>query len=153
MTGKEVYKAMVKALRAQDWKFEEHEEDLVIVSNYQGDDIPIQFLIEVDSEREVIRFLAPMRFEVSEEKRIEMALAVTVANYGLVNGSFDYDLRDGEIRFRLTTSFTDCKVGEGFFMDMMATALFTTDKYNDKFLMISKGAMSLQQFMEEEKKG
>ena len=38
-------------------------------------------------------------------------------------------------------------------MDMMATALFTTDRYNDKFFMISKGAMSLQQFIEEEKKG
>lgn len=36
-------------------------------------------------------------------------------------------------------------------MDMMATALMTTDKYNDKFLMLSKGVMTLQQFIESDK--
>ena len=148
MTAEKVYETMVKALRAQDWKFEEHRDDLTIVSNFQGEDIPIRYLIEVDSKREVIRFLAPIGFEAPEDKRIDMALAVAVANYGLVNGSFDYDLRDGEIRFRLTTSYTGCEIGEEFFMDMMTTALLTTDKYNDKFLMVSKGVMSVQQFIE-----
>lgn len=149
--AKKIYATMVQALKNKDWHFEEREEDLMIISNYQGEDIPIKFLIEVNSDKEVIRFLSPMPFHVGEDKRVDVALAVCVANYGMVNGSFDYDLNDGEIRFRLTTSYCGCEVGEDFFMDMMATALLTTDKYNDKFLMLSKGMITIQQFIEQDK--
>lgn len=149
--AKKVYGTMVKALKAKDWKFEESEEKLAIISNYQGDDIPITFFIVIDAAREVIRFISSLPFKVGEDKRVDGALAVCIANDGLVNGSFDYDLNDGEIRFRLTTSYCGCEIGEEFFMDMMATALMTTDKYNDKFLMLSKGVMTLQQFIESDK--
>ena len=149
--AKKVYSTMVKALNEKDWKFIEKEENLTIVSNYTGEDIPINFVIEVDAEREVIRFISPMPFNMSEDKRVDASIAVNVANYGLVNGSFDFDINDGEIRFRLTTSYCGCEVGEDFFMDMMATALLTIDKYNDKFLMLNKCAITLQQFIESDK--
>jgi hypothetical protein len=148
--AKKIYATMVKALRDKNWKFEEKEEELTIISIYQGEDIPMAFKINVDSDREVIRFISPMPFHIDEDKRVDAALAVSVANYGLVNGSFDYDLNDGEIRFRLTTSYVDCEVGPKFFFDMMATALSTTDEYNDKFLMLSKGMLTLQQFIEQD---
>lgn len=146
--AKKVYSTMVSALNAKDWKFEEREADLTIVSAYTGDDLTIRFFIEIDAEREVIRFIASMPFKIAEDKRVDGAIAVCVANYGLVNGSFDYDINDGEVRFRLTTSYVGCEVGEDFFMDMMATALMTTDDYNDKFLMLSKGMLTLAQFIE-----
>lgn len=149
--AKKIYSTMVSALKKQEWHFEEHEEDLTIVSSYVGDDIPISFFIEIDADREVIRFIAPISFNIAEDKRVDAAIAVCVANYGLVNGSFDYDLKDGEIRFRMTTSYVGCEVGEEFFMAMMATALMTTDRYNDKFLMLSKGVITIQQFIEQDK--
>lgn len=148
--AKKVYSTMVSALTKKEWHFEEREEDLTIVSGYQGEDIPIRFIIKIDAEREVISFISPMPFNVSKEKRVDVALAVCVANYGMVNGSFDYDLNDGEIRFRLATSYCGCEIGEDFFMDMLATALLTTDKYNDKFMMLDKGAISLQDFINQE---
>lgn len=148
--AKKIYDTMVAALKEKEWAFEEKPDDLTVVSGYVGDDLPIHFIISVDVDREVIRFFSPMPYHIQEEKRVEMALAVNVANYGLVNGSFDFDINDGEIRFRLTTSFCGCEIGKDFFMDMMATALLTTDNYNDKFLMLSKGAITLQQFIQME---
>lgn len=149
--AKKIYATMVSALKKKDWQFDEREEDFAIFSSYTGDDIPIKFAISIDAEREVIRFLSPMLFNMAEDKRIDAAIAVCVANYGLNNGSFDYDLNDGKVYFRLTTSYVGCEVGEEFFMDMMATALLTTDKYNDRFLMLSKGAITIQQFIEQDK--
>ncbi len=143
-----VYKTMVKALKGKNWHFEEREQDLTIVSNYTGDDLPVKFIIRVDAEREVIQYLSPLPFKMEESKRVDAAVAVCVANYGLVNGSFDLDINDGEIRYRLTTSYCDSEMGEDFFYDMMAVAVVTTDKYNDRFMMLNKGMMTLQQFID-----
>lgn len=148
MKAKEVYSTMVSALKEQEWRFEEHEEDLTIVSGFTGDDIPIRFIVRIVAEVEVVQFISPLPFKIAEDKRVDAAIAVSVANYGMVNGSFDYDISDGEIRFRLTTGYTGCTIGKEFFMYMLMVALSTTDKYNDKFLMLSKGAITLQQFIE-----
>lgn len=149
--AKKIYATMVSALKKSEWKFEEHEDELTIVSGFSGDDFPIRFYICVDAERKVIQFIGSIGFNMSEDKRVDGAIAVCVANYGLVNGSFDYDINDGEIRFRLTTSYVGCEIGEEFVMHMMVVALSTTDKYNDKFLMLSKGVITLQQFIESDK--
>lgn len=146
--AKKVYATMVRALKAKDWHFREDAEKLTIVSSCTGDDIDMNFIIEVDADREVITFLSSMPFKAPEEKRVDVAIAVCVANYGMVNGSFDFDINDGEIRFRLTTSYCGCEIGEPFFMDMMSTALNTVDRYNDRFLMLAKGLMTLEQFIE-----
>ena len=149
--AEKVYKTMVKALKDKNWHFEEREQDLTIVSNYSGDDIPVRFIIRIDAGREVIQYLSPLPFKIDESKRVDAAVAVCVANYGLVNGSFDMDISDGEIRYRLTTSFYDCDLGKDFFYNMMATAVLTTDKYNDWFKRLNDGTMTLQQFIEKRK--
>ncbi len=150
MQAKQVYDLMVKTLEEKEWKFQEHADELLIVSNYHGDDIPIDFLITIDEKREVIQFLSPLPFKFGEDKRIDGALAVCSANYGMVNGSFDYNIEDGALRFRLTTSFTGNEIGPDFFMNMMAIACATTDRYNDRFMMLAKGMISLVQFMKME---
>ncbi len=151
MQAREIYKLMVNTLTAKDWKFERHDSELLIVSSYQGEDIPIQFLITVDEEHEVVQFISPLTFNMPEDKRVEGAIAVCAANYGLVNGSFDYDIGDGSIRFRLTTSYKGCEIGSDFFMNMMATACFTTDRYNDRLMMLAKGMITVEKFIKMDK--
>lgn len=68
----------------------------------QGDDLPMQFILIVDGERQLIRLLSPMPYAMSEDKRIGGALATCAASYSMPDGSFDYDLSDGSIIFRMT---------------------------------------------------
>lgn len=148
--ARKVYDSMIKALNKKGWKFKESTDGkMVISSDYQGEDIPIGFIVRVDEERQVLQFLSQLPFSISESKRVDAAIAVCVANWWMVNGSFDYNFENGNIIFRLTTSFVDCEVGEDFFMSMIATAVVTTDEYNDKFLMLSKGTLSLEQFIKQ----
>ena len=76
--AQKVYKTMVKALKGKNWHFEEREQDLTIVSNYTGDDLPVKFIIRVDAEREVIQYLSPLPFKMEESKRVDAAVAVCV---------------------------------------------------------------------------
>jgi len=149
--AKAVYSTILKMLDSKDWKYERHDEDLVIKSGVRGEDLPVEFIIRVLPEPEVVQFVSPMSYKVPEDKRLEGAVAVSVANYGLINGSFDYDVADGEIRFRLTSSYLDSEIGEGLLEYMMMVGVTTADRYNDKFFMLTKGMLTLQQFIEQER--
>ena len=127
------------------------EEDYVITCTVNGDDIPMKMLIIVRPEREIVSLLSPMPFMTPEDKRVEMAMAVSVANYGIIDGSFDYDLNDGEIRFRLTASYIESLLSEELFKYMLYVSANTVDRYNDRFMMLAKGNMTLEQFIEADK--
>lgn len=148
--AREVYATLVRMLDTRDWKYEKHEEDLLIKSGIRGDDLPVEFIVYVKPGNEVVQFISSLPFNMPEDKRVDGAIAVAVANYGLVDGSFDYDLRDGEIRYRLTSSYRESTLGEDLFEYMIMVAASTVDRYNDKFFMLAKGMMSIQQFMEQE---
>ncbi len=148
--AKSVYRTLISALDRMDWNYEKFENDLVIKSGAQGDDLPINFIVTVKPERQVVQFLSKLSFDIPEDKRIDGAVAVCVANYRLCHGSFDYDVTDGNIIFRMTSSYRDSIIGDELFEYMILVSASTVDKYNDKFFMIAKGAMSLQQFIEQE---
>ena len=106
--------------------------------------------MEVDAERKLIILLSHMPLRVEESKRVEIGMAVSVANHNLVHGGFDYDVQEGKILFRLSNSYTGCKVGKATLMYMIYCACGTIDDYNDKFLMLGKGMMTLEQFIQGE---
>lgn len=148
--AQEVYATIIRMLDNMEWKYEKHEDDLLIKSGVKGDDLPIEFIMVVRPKNQVVQFISSLPFNMPEDKRVDGAIAVCVANYGLVDGSFDYDLRDGEIRFRLTCSYRESSLSEELFNYMIMVSASTVDNYNDKFFMIAKGMMTVQQFIEQE---
>ncbi len=149
--AKKVYATLIKMLDNKEWRYERHDDDLVIKSGVKGDDLPIEFIVMVRPENEIIQFFSRLPFEMAEDKRVDGAIAVCVANYGLIDGSFDYDISDGEIRYRLTCSYCGSEISESLFEYIIFCAASTVDRYNDRFFMLSKGMMTLQQFIEQDK--
>ena len=102
----QVYKAFQAHLDKNKLKYDAHDEDLVISMTVHGEDLPMSTVIRVIEDRDVAQVLCYCA-KVPEDKRIDVAVAVAVANYGMINGSFDYDISDGELRFRVTHNYTD----------------------------------------------
>ncbi len=150
--GKEAFANICKMMDAHNWHYEKDEEKLKIKCTLHGDDIPVDFLMRVDTDRCIVSYISWMPFHMPEDKRVEGAVAVCVAGYGLVDGSFDYDINDGEITFRLTASYQGgVELTPDLFEYMVYVATSTVDNYNDKFLALSKGNISLQDFINGEK--
>ncbi len=145
-----VYETICQMFDDMDFKYERHDEDMVISCTVRGDDFPMEMLFFVHADREIVQLISPMPYRINEEKRVDAAIAVAIANYGLVNGSFDYDMSDGEIRFRVTQAFMDSILGKEVFRYMIAAASSSIDKYNDRFFMLNKGMMTVEQFIEME---
>ena len=148
--AREVFNDIVRLLDSKGWKYDKFEDDLVIKSGIKGDDLPIEFLLFVKPQNEVVQFMSRLPFDIPQDKRVEAAIAVCVANYGLVDGSFDYDIQDGEIRYRLTSSYRSSYLGDDLFEYMIMCAASTVDSYNDKFFMLAKGMMSVEDFIAKE---
>lgn len=147
--AKMVFTTLCEAMDHRQWKYEKDEEDLTAHFIVSGDDIPMQFILVIDAERQLIRLMSPLPFKMSESKRIDGAIATCVASFGLADGSFDYDLSEGRIIFRMTASFRESLIGEELFHYMISCSCATVDEYNEKFLAIDKGLLSITDFIED----
>ena len=67
-----------------------------------------------------------------------------------IDGSFDYNYKTGKMTFRMTAVYLDSLFSKGLFAYMLACAFYTVDKYNDKFLMIAKGFLPIEDFFGED---
>lgn len=145
--AKVVFGQFCQTLDKHDWKYQKDEEKLLISCSARGDDLPMELNIRVDADRSVVVLFSHMPFAIQEDKRLDLAVAVTAINNALADGSFDYNIADGNLYFRMTNSFVDSTLGEEVFSHMLFASCAIIDEYNDKFLMLAKGMISIQNFL------
>ncbi len=142
-----VYANLCAMLDSRDYRYARDDENMRVNLTMEGDGIPIEIYFIVNSERQYVQVLSPLPFSVPENKRVEMAVALAVVNDHFANGSFDFNINTGKIVFRLTTSYIDSTLGRDLFYYMLGIVITTVDRYSDKFMMLGKGTMTLDQFM------
>ena len=152
-SGREVYEKFKAHLEDHKFRFNARDDELVITLTVNGDDLPQPTAIRILADRNVVQVLSQNPSHIPEDKRVDAAVAVSVANYGMINGAFDLDMNDGEIRFRVAQSYEGMEITEEFLKYILGITFFTTDKYNDRFFMLGKGMMTLEQFIEKENEG
>lgn len=145
--AKAAFAAMCQMLDAEDWRYQKDEEKLIISCGARGEDIPMDITIKVDEGRQVILLLSRLPFAAQENKRLDFAVAISAINHSIVDGSFDYDIKTGNVYFRMTNSYMDSSLSPKACGYLLYCACKTIDQYNDKLLMLAKGMISLEQFI------
>ena len=147
--AKKVYATLCVALDERNWKYEKVDDELLVHFTVNGDDLPMQYIIFADVDRQLLRLLSPLPFDMAEDKRIDGAIAACHATYGLMDGSFDYDLSNGEIAFRMTSAFLDNELPVSVVQYMIDFAGYVVDKFKDKFFALNKGFLTIEKFLED----
>lgn len=142
-----VFETICQALDANDWHYKKDQEKLKIECGARGEDISMYLCIEADADRQLVMVISPLPFTFPEDKRLDGVVAMSVVNNRLVHGCFDYDVRDGHVFFRITSTFLDSLLSKDAAMYLIMVACHTIDEYNDKFLMLSKGIIDLEKFI------
>ena len=145
--AKKTFDTLCRALENNDWRYQKDEEALTIECGARGEDLPMELNIRVDPDLMLVVLLSRIPFAIPEDKRLDMAIAVSVVNNRLVDGCFDYNVMTGNLLFRMTNSFMESQIGEDVFSYMLYCSCATIDDYNDKFLMFAKGMLSMEQFL------
>ena len=144
------FRAIIRHLEGNKFKFDANEDKLIIRMTVHGDDLPQPTIIRILDDKQILQIISPIPGNIPEDKRIDAAVAAAVANYGIINGSFDFDMTDGEVRFRVAHCFRDSELSEKVIRYLLGITFYTTDKYNDRFFMLGKGMMSLSDFIQKE---
>ena len=142
------FETLCAVLDKYEWKYKKDSEKLSIECGAQGEDLPMSIDIIVDAEMTIVILLSHLPFIIPEDKRLEFAVAVSIINNKLVDGSFDYDVNSGHVIFRMTSSFLESVMGSEALAYMLFYSCQIIDEFNDKFLMLSKGMTTLEQFIE-----
>ena len=147
--AQKTFETLCQNLDEHEWHYEKDEEKLEIECGARGDDLPMDIRIIVDADRQLIILLSIMPFVTPETKRLDTAIATSIVNNKLVDGSFDYDVTSGHMIFRMTSSFIDIEIDGEVFTYMLMVSCRTIDEYNDKFFMLGKGILPINKFIEE----
>lgn len=142
------FDALCQMLEEAEWHYEKDEGKLQISCGAQGEDLPMPIQVTIYPDFQLISLISPMPFTVPEDRRKELAVAVSRANNGIVDGSFDYDYTKGYIVFRMTTSFRGGLVGKEVMRYMLMVSCGTIDEYNDKFESVCKNGMTADEIIE-----
>lgn len=142
------YKTLCDMLDAREIKYDKDEENLTVLSGAVGEDLPIPIRFRIDVDRMLIVLYSQMVFEVPEDRRCQMAVAVSRANYGIPDGGFDYDLLSGNIIFRMTSCYRDSLIGQELFEYMLVVSFGIVDKYNDLFEKVATTNMTIEEILE-----
>lgn len=145
--AKATFETLCKALDNHEWHYERNEEKLSIECGAQGDDLPVEISVRVDANRMLAILVSHLPFVIQEDKRLDVAVAVSAINNVLADGCFDFDISSGHIFFRMTNSFIESKISEEVFSYLLFCSCKTIDDFNDKFLMLGKGMISIEQFL------
>ena len=144
----EIFETLCAALDSRGWHYEKDESVPLVHFELHGEDIPMRMIIAVDQKRQVVRLLSRLPFTMTEEHRIEGAIATCAVTSKLVNGCFDFDILEGSITFRLTASYRESRLGKGLFLYMVDCAAAMVDDYNDQFLALNKGRIDVGAFID-----
>ncbi len=142
-----VYAALCRVLENKAWDYDSDEEIMTVSFELQSENVPIAFVIIVDVERQLLRIYSPLSVKFSQENRIDGSVAVCFASYALCSGSFDYDLFDGSIVFRMVTSFNGSLIGDALIEDMINCTCTVVEKYSEKFSDLENEKISIDDFI------
>lgn len=117
------------ALAEMEWRFGEDTERLVFTLGYGGKNGIYYCLLQCHARLRTLAFYAHVQCRVPEEKRAAVAEFVTRANYGMWIGNFEFDLRDGEVRYKTSIDLVDGELTTGMLNGVMRTNLSTLDRY------------------------
>ena len=87
ISAEQTYKTFCEAMDAMGWKYEKFEEDLVIRCGVNGEDLPMELIICVRKEPKIVGIYSRLPFKAADDKEIDMAVAVSMANYRLIHGN------------------------------------------------------------------
>lgn len=79
-----------------------------------------------------------------KDKYASVAEFITRANYGMQNGNFEMDYRDGEIRYKTFVKFEKSNISESVVAESILVPVFMIEKYGKSLIKVMLGEVSAE---------
>ena len=141
MDQEQIVDAVRDWLDGDDWHYDYNADNHMISAGIKLDCkmrsarvyIPIR-----DDNSYIVNIVAPIKGDPNDLD--ELIKYLTMANYGLANGNFELDVRDGEIRYK---TYVNCRELESLpdriIKDSILVGWYMMERYGDGIAAISMG--------------
>jgi hypothetical protein len=93
-----------------------------------------RFTIRITGDLEHLEYIACCPFRIRKELRSSVAELIARANFGMLDGKFELDVNDGEVRFHLVHALGDGKLSVKMVERLYRACVFTLDRYIPAFM-------------------
>ena len=124
-----------------DWAYDKHsdEERCYLSARYTGKHAQKCLIFQANLDSNIIMCFVYLFISVPERHRVAIAELVCRINHRLLTGSFDFDFRDGEVRFRHAFDIEGGELTHTMIRHLRDRALVTADEYYPAFMAIMYG--------------
>ncbi|MBL6964436.1 MAG: YbjN domain-containing protein [Bacteroidetes bacterium] len=135
-----MFTRIVKYFDKKGWKYQLESEMTRVVFGIQANHANIDCIADVRNENNQFIFLSICNCSAFPDKYDDIVEFITRANYGLINGSFEFDFKNGVTRFKTTVLYEDAKnISDAILDKYIITNLFTMDLYIPGIMSIIYG--------------
>jgi tellurite resistance protein len=137
-----IYAGMVDFFRADDWPFQDLEDEPVLQMAYQGENGRWNCVAKARESAQQLVFYSVCPIQVPVEKRQAIAEFITRANYGLIVGNFELDFADGEVRYKTSLDIEETELTFVLIKQIVYANVLTMDKYLPGILKVIYGEVN-----------
>ncbi len=126
-----LFSAVSDFLDTDGWQYDvrKHPEGARFRFGFTGENAILDCWIVCYEETERLCVLAIYPLAVPENKRMAVAEYLTRANFGILVGNFELDMRDGEIRYKTSADVEDTPLHYKFVKNLLVANLGMADRY------------------------
>lgn len=95
--------------------------------------------ITANDETDFVRVICHYGTRIPVDRRTAVMEALTRINWRMGIGSFDMDLTDGEVRFRVGTDVEDGLLSEKMVDNMLGFSLHSMDRFHEALMRVAFG--------------
>ncbi len=139
---------IVEVLRGEEIDFEARGPFWVEVP-FTGDHVHGSVRLGPSENGDLVRIYTRSDMCVPEERRAAACEALTRANWGLPVGSFEMDLRDGELVFKGSIFLADGELGDAQLASSLRGGVYLYDKYFPALMRVVYGGASPEKAISE----
>ncbi len=143
-----VYNIICEAIE-NEFLYEKDESNRKITFGISGSELPTHFYIMVDESRQLIKLFSSLPFRFKPDKIIDACVAACFVSEKLTDGCFAVGINDGALIYKQTLSVFKSDVSHETVRNLINTAYNTVDIFNDKFLLLARGTITLEEFLSE----
>ena len=144
--AKVMFNTLCQTLDNMNWRYEKDAQNLVVRTSAVGQGLSMKLNLHVDADRQVMYLKSPMPFAIPQNVYDTVAKAAIIANYSMLNGSFEFDFDTGYLGFKMVVPYMESILSEKVCHYLIILSCNMTDKFNNKFQALAEGRMSVSEF-------
>ncbi|WP_168500143.1 YbjN domain-containing protein [Anabaena sp. UHCC 0204] len=124
-----IFANVIAFFEKDDWQFRKIDDEDSLLLAFEGDNGRWNCYAKVREEQKQFVFYSICPVQISEDKRLTIAEFITRANYGMINGNFEMDFNDGEIRYKTSIDVDGDQLSYALIKNLVYANVTMMDEY------------------------